>query len=87
MIYFDFNTDEESQLYCEEIVREVIRLFGLSEEEAIGRLNQALSGLDMTGENSIYENTPEWWAKTLCYPPNILWWNEDESKLPLRPFP
>lgn len=80
---FDFNTDAESQEYCEEIVCEIIALFGLTRNESIRRVNQYWKGTSIIGDDHvIYHENTDYWAKDICYGHESRWWlNEKAASL------
>ena len=87
MTRFTFVTDEESEAFFGEIVRELVRLFSISEEEAVGRVNRQWAGRSVTGHyNLIYHESPEYFAKTVYYGPGVLWW-KGEAGLRGTPYP
>ncbi len=87
MSRFTFQTDEESEAYCEEIFLEMARLFGISKSEAIGRINRDWDSLVLVGQDDvIYHEDPEYWAKTIYYGKDSFWWLNKGSLKP-RPYP
>ncbi len=76
---FKFITDKESQYFSEEIVREIIVQFGVSEREAVGRINQLWEGQEVIGDSVVYHEEPDYWAKVVCYGADCFWWVEGES--------
>lgn len=84
---FDFVTDEESAAYCEMIVEHLIVWFGISEEEAVGRINRHFQGLAILGEvTAFYHEMPEDWAGFIYYESGVHWWVKGEE-LRRKPYP
>jgi hypothetical protein len=84
---FAFQTDSDSEAYCQEIAREMAELFDIPESEAIGRMNRDWNGLALVGEDDvIYHDEPEYWAKTIYYGKDSFWWLKKAGLKP-RPYP
>jgi hypothetical protein len=86
---FVFKTDNEAEEFCMSIVDEMKKLFNITEEEAIGRINDFWSHLEgFQGENMlIYHETEEFWAKEICYGHASKWWaKEGKEELKLIPY-
>jgi hypothetical protein len=72
---WEFTTNAKSDASCRRIAAEMVRLFGVSDEEAIGRINQAWRGLDLGGEGDlIYHELPDHWAQTIYRSDELFWW-------------
>ncbi|WP_053955204.1 hypothetical protein [Inediibacterium massiliense] len=88
MSKFVFKMDEEAEEFCMLIASEMRKLFGITEEEAIGRINRFWSNLGtFEGEDMlIYHETGEFWAKEICYGHDSKWWAK-EGKEDIKPIP
>lgn len=87
MSMFEFRTDNESETYCLDIVREMNRLFAISENEAIGRMNRAWKGIEFIGSDDlIYHEDEKYWANTIYYGKDSYWWMNPPNLEPL-PWP
>ena len=87
MAEFSFETDAESRALCMEVLHELQRLFGISESEAVGRINRFWGGLQLIGPNHpIYHESPEYYAKTIYYGPEAPWWKGEDDLIP-QPYP
>ena len=64
---YKFEIDEESKAFCNQIAACMVLLFGISTTEAVSRINQQWAGLSFVGDDIIYHDTAEDWAK------NIYW--------------
>jgi hypothetical protein len=64
---FEFTTDVDLTAFCEAIVNRMVSLFGITFDEAVGRLNRDWKGLNITGDDVIYHETKDYWAKTIYY--------------------
>ena len=89
-IEFDFVTDEQAKAHYLEIVEEMINLFGISQEEAVGRINRAFAGERLVGSYEeiwwFYHEVPADEAKFIYYEPGTYWWIEGSPLIP-RPYP
>jgi hypothetical protein len=83
---FTFKVDSEGQRYCEEIVDDMMSLFSISRQEAVGRVNRHWVGQAIIGLDIIYHEDTEYWAKTIYYEENTAWWKPGVA-LKARPFP
>lgn len=82
---FLFETDSESEAFCERIAQEMVRLFGISPDEAVGRINNAWKGLSIVGDDLIYHETEEYWANNIYYGKESEWWLSPPGLKP-RPY-
>ncbi len=66
---FEFTVeDDEAQEFCEAIVLEMIRLYGLSEPEAVARMNRHWHGQTVPGYQQVtYHEEPTFWAQTIFH--------------------
>src|SRR4051812_22074717 len=77
---FSFTTDDKSEAFCLGIAQEMVTLFGISGEEAIGRINRQLQNVkEWIGDKHIYyHETMEEWAKNIYYEEDYeygnCWW-------------
>ncbi len=86
---WQFATNAKSDAYCREIVAEMVRLFELTEQEAVGRLNQHWRGQDILDEYDIvYHELPEHWAHVVYLGRDSYWWitGEKREELGLGPI-
>jgi len=83
-----FTTDAESSAACWEIVDELQRLFGVSREEAIGRINRQWNGQEIVGQDIVYHGTLDYWVHVMYYGADSFWWitGEKREKLKLGPI-
>jgi hypothetical protein len=72
----------EAQDFCDGIVREMVSLFSITEEEAISRINRQWSNLESLGgeEELIYHEDEKFWAQDIYYGPDSFWWLSDEER-------
>ncbi len=84
---FTFDADEQAVVYCLLIADHMVKFFGITKGEAIGRIDKAYAGQTITGElDWIYHWVPEDLAKTIYYGPNAYWWISEEGLKPV-PYP
>ena len=85
---FRFETDEQSVEYLRQAVEAMMKSFGITREEAIGRINQEWSHVrGVVGEfDEIYRETPVYWANHFMFGKSQFWWIEgakrEKNKLP-----
>ena len=72
---FEFTTDSQSVVFCEKIADQMVALFRVSLDEAIGRINRDWQGLEIVGPHDvIYHEDEEYWAKTIYFGNGSNWW-------------
>ena len=87
MSQFSFVTDTKSEVYCLKIVAELIRQFGITQEEAIGRVNRSFAGQSLLGPDDwVYHETTKNQAQFIYYKPGVHWWLEGADLTP-SPYP
>lgn len=87
MIDFAFKTCYEAQTLCEAIVSEMVRLFGISEEEATARVNRQWGHLELTDpQDIVFHEDEEFWAKDIYFGHDSAWWIDESAARPV-PFP
>lgn len=67
----------------------MMNFFGISQEEAIERINRGFAGMEVVGspeENWLYYEMPEDQAKFIYYEVGTYWWIEG-SPLKPKPYP
>ena len=85
---FEFNTDEEAYEFCQEIVRMMMNDFGITEAEALTRLNKQWRRNDFEDLDIRYHEDSTYWAYDIYYPDNTDWWNRvGDPTLKPRPLP
>jgi hypothetical protein len=83
---FIFEMDDQSSAFCKEIAQQMVELFGITHEEAIGRINRDWGGLKIVGNvDVIYHEDETYWAKTIYYGKDSNWWLNPVSLKP-RPY-
>jgi hypothetical protein len=84
---FEFETDKQSEEFCSLIIRRMVSLFGITPDEARGRINRDWRGLKIIGPNDvIYHEDDEYWAKTIYFGKGSNWWL-NPSNLKPRAYP
>ncbi len=87
MSLFEFEADEECRLYCEAIVRAMVAEFGISHDEAVGRLNKAFQPQRLLGTRErqlLGHRLPKEWAHDIYLGRG--WWRlppEERKPTPL----
>lgn len=78
---FLFETDADTQIFCEEIAREMVRRFNISAIEAVGRINKHWTGQALLGKNDVvFHETEEYWAQQIYFEPFPNWWTIPNPK-------
>ena len=64
---FEFEVlTEEARAFCEEVLEELTRTYGLSRTEALQRMNKLWRGQRVGGPDElVYHELPEYWAQTI----------------------
>ena len=84
---YEFITDSLSEAYMDKIADDMVRLFGISPAEAVGRINRHWRGRTFTGKlDLIYHETSDNWANSIYYGHDSRWWAKPPGLAPL-PFP
>lgn len=85
-IELTFLVNSKAQWYCEAIVKEMQNHFGISEKEAVDRINDFWSHKDLTDDTSLmYNETPEFWAYEM-YSSNRSWWKISKEEIIPRKY-
>lgn len=84
---FTFETDKKSDAFCRAIMRVMVTEFGITEQEAAGRINRQWNGMQLVGrDHVIYHEDEEYWAHAIYYGKNSRWWTNPPGLKP-QPFP
>lgn len=76
--------------YLERIRDRMVDLFGITTEEASGRVASAFGSLDLLDrdtERYLGHEDPDYWAKSIYYGGDVQWWLVDEATLKPKPWP
>ena len=91
---WQFPTDAEFAAWCDQIADQLIARFGVSREEAIGRINRDWRLCDCLGPYVYlaYHEDPDYWAEEIYFGKDSRYWMapEDREKLglgPVKPIP
>ena len=83
---FEFPTDEEGQLFCEEIVGKMCENYGIDEIEAVTRVSDFWRGQTLFEDDIAFHNFPEQWAGHIYFGADSFWWTNPEG-LTAKPMP
>jgi hypothetical protein len=83
---FEFLVDDKSRAFCDEIIREMQSRLGVTESEALGRMNQLWKGVDFEGDDLRFHETADFWAMDIYYGHGSFWWTQPPGLKPI-PFP
>jgi hypothetical protein len=74
---------DKARDYIEEIIHEMLVRFPITRAEAVGRVNDAWRHLDYIGDSDlIFHEMPSYWARTIYYGKESLWWLGEEGLSP-----
>jgi hypothetical protein len=83
MNIFEFKTDAKGERFCREIANEMVSIFKISIEEAIGRINREWVNVCLIGEQHVlYHETAVFYAKDIYYGHDSKWWKNEERAKP-----
>lgn len=80
---------ERGREYYPLMVSVMVSEFGITEEEATGRINDLLGDWEVDDpdfENALGHQDPEYWAYEVYYGYIDFWWNQPAEKLTPRPW-
>lgn len=74
--------DDEATQFCEDIVKEMVSLLSITEDEALKRVNSHWSHLEVIGglDELIYHEKPSFWAQEIYYGSDSYWWIGEEKR-------
>ncbi|MDQ0901265.1 hypothetical protein [Paenibacillus sp. V4I7] len=87
---YNFISKEESYCICELIKEVMMNEFRITEDEAVGRMNELWgsysSPIDEDEYFLTYESTKDW-AYIVYYGNDSQWWKKSKTELTPRPYP
>ena len=89
---YSFTSDTEADEFVTEIIAEMVTSFGISREEALGRIQRHWLGQIIGGSNEIvYHEKPDFWANEIYWDVDR-WWLDTNDRVilelpPLKPKP
>ena len=85
-----FEVTEEAAIYLDQIRGEMLLLFDITDDEAIGRINRHFSGQTITSDeqvlNLLHEEQDQW-ARHIYFGRDSFWWVREPSELTPLPWP
>ncbi|MCM3635561.1 hypothetical protein [Paenibacillus sp. FSL W7-1287] len=82
-----FSTTKKAEKYIDQIVHQLVILFNVSHQEAIGRVNRHWTNCEhIDDESMIYHMLPDEWAHEVYYGSDSMWWGKDKSALSPLPY-
>ena len=87
---FSFPHDEEAKEYFQRVAEWMVKLFNISTEEAIGRINKVCEGQEYIGYDYIYRDNAKQTAQNFYYEEGTYWWVDEwlaENTPKPRPYP
>jgi hypothetical protein len=88
--------DVEAMRFCREVTANMVRRFGISRREAVGRVNRQWSEPNaggvaprvwIVGLDLAYHDTAEQWASKIYFGDQPRWWDPDADLEPVPPPP
>lgn len=73
--------------YIDEIVGEMVAAFGITRDEAIGRVNRQWGGSTFDEKSLILHQMPDDWAGDIYYGRDSYWWRVEEADRRPLPYP
>lgn len=64
----------------------MVRLFSISLEEAIGRINREWQGKPIVGDDIVYHEAEDYWAQNIYFGKSSEWWLSPPGLKP-KPYP
>lgn len=89
MTAIEIAATDEALDYIEQIARQMVLLFPVAMDEAVGRINRFWAGQEFTSHvkvDVLLHEEPESWAKTIYYGRDSRWWL-GEAGLEPEPYP
>ena len=87
MNQFSFPLDAEGQAFCCDIAKDMMRLFLIPKDEAIGRINREWRNVSILDrQHPLYHEDSDFWAKDIYYGHDSSWWI-DEARAVGQPYP
>lgn len=84
---FTFETDAKGQQFCQVIANEMVKLFKISINEAVARINREWKNVKLVGDqHMLYHETEIFFAKDIYYGHDSKWWKDEEGAKP-QPYP
>lgn len=83
---FEFQATGSSLALCENIVDRMMELFGISEDEALGRVNRQWRGFQFEDLDIVCHETDDYWANQIYFGSGSYWWSKPAGLKPL-PYP
>ena len=89
---FDFSIPlaPVAKVYCDAIATEMMSSFGVSADEAVGRIDRHWRNAEFVEQedvDTLMLELPHYWARRIYYPSDVDWWVTGEDGLEPRPFP
>jgi hypothetical protein len=80
---------DDAREYFERIITQMLFLFPITRDEAVGRANRFWRGKSFVDElsvNMLTHELPEYWAKSFYYGADVKWWLGEDGLEP-EPYP
>lgn len=90
MTNFSFAMDNETSEFFKQVATEMAKRFGISIDEAVGRVNQYWHGQIIDTNSLIFHKPPVHLAQMVYYEDGTYWWIEEwmaEHTPKPRPYP
>lgn len=82
---YTFWTDDEGREFFSAVASEMSKTFGISESEALARINRRFVGLEFFGDDVIFHESEDYWAKDVMFGHGI--WSESGTDVDPLPAP
>jgi hypothetical protein len=85
-----FEASEEAVAYLDQIRAEMLLLFDITDEEAVGRINRHFAGQSITSDVKVgvlLHEEQDAWARHIYFGRDSFWWIHDPAELDPLPWP
>lgn len=84
MSSYQFGAEPIALEYIDCIVEALVKLFGISNDEAVGRVNRKWKGLTFADDDlELFRESVSWWAHNVYYGHDSGWWHGTGNLSPL----
>ncbi|MFC3964471.1 hypothetical protein [Nocardia jiangsuensis] len=80
MDYFSFDTDEEGIRFFSEVIEYMTGDLGISEREAVTRVNLKFVGMDLPQDHIVFHRSAEYWARDIVFGHDARWKPDADSE-------
>lgn len=86
-VELDVHGSSDVMEYMDELITEMVGSFGITRDEAVGRINRIWGGRTFESYPTILHQMPYDWARDIYYGVDSYWWMVSESERQPLPYP